>query len=390
MTGALWRIWLVARWEFITTVTRASFVAALVGLPVAHIALAAVLGVAIRSAIDDSGKRRPIAVVDTRGLLQGQPDGGDRIVPSLDAAMGDLRGKRVEAVFVLDEEYLASGRLRSYAMRLPGVLELGARVSQRERAARLIRDGLVTERDEGRVRRIAQPILAIDPYRVDGASVTPETTLGIIGTLAGPFGVSFVLALSIFLVSGSLQQVMSAELQNRMLEVILPLVPVSELLVGKVLGVSVVGLLQVALYLAILTGGAPMLLGGVALSASMAAWSAAVFMAGYVLFAVLLAATGAVSRDTNESTQVASVWMIVAACPFFFITHISAEPASAISAALTWFPPTAPVALLLRIGADGISTAQRIGAIAAILLAAAAALAAASAVFKARVVRGGR
>ena len=61
-------------------------------------------------------------------------------------------------------------------------------------------------------------------------------------------------------------------------------------------------------------------------------WSGVVFVAGYMLFAVLLAGSGALARDPQESTQVASLWLLLAAMPFFLITHIGAHPASMVAA----------------------------------------------------------
>ena len=151
------------------------------------------------------------------------------------------------------------------------------------------------------------------------------------------------MALSIFLASGSLQQSMSTEL-NRMLEVMLSVVTPLQLLTGKVVGLAAPDSCRRA-SMPITVGAAP-LVGGVSISWTLVAWSAVIFLAGYLLFAVLMAGTGALARDAQEVPQLTTVWMLLAACPFFFITHISADPGSWVARALTWVPP-APVACVL-------------------------------------------
>jgi ABC-2 type transport system permease protein len=174
-----------------------------------------------------------------------------------------------------------------------------------------------------------------------------------------------------------------------MLEVMLAIVTPLQLLTGKVIGLAAAGLLQVVVYLAITVGVAP-LVGGVTISLSLVAWSAAVFMAGYLLFAVLMAGTGALARDAQEAPQLASLWMLGAASPFFFITHISGDPSSWLARLLTWLPPTAPVALLLRIASGATTTLERTAVVVMILLSAWISLHLAARLFTARLQAGGQ
>ena len=51
------------------------------------------------------------------------------------------------------------------------------------------------------------------------------------------------------------------------------------------------------------------------ISWTLVAWSAVIFLAGYLLFAVLMAGTGALARDAQEVPQLTTVWMLLAACP---------------------------------------------------------------------------
>jgi ABC-2 type transport system permease protein len=367
---------------------RRGFVIALLGLPLAHLGMGALIGFAMQTAMRDAAPTRPVALVDPRGVLRRSTD-SDAFFAAEGAALEALRERSVDAVFVLDEEYVTTGRVRAYAAPAPGFLQLGVRLSQRERAAHAIRRSLASEVPPTLRARIVEPVLELSSYSVRGASISAEPPVAILGVLAGPFGVCFILGLAIFLVSGTLQQAMSAELQNRMLEVLLLRVTPHQMLLGKTLGLAAAGLIQVAAYLTLVLTSTPALSPG-EIPLSMLLWSGAVFMAGYILFAALLAGTGAVAGESHESTQIASLCLLAAAVPFFFITHLSAHPYSLLSRALTWFPPTGPVALLLRIGVDGVGTTERVLVLALIAGAGAVALRLAAWLFALRIRLTGR
>jgi ABC-2 type transport system permease protein len=379
-------IWIVTKWEFTTTVLRTSFLVVLFSLPIVHIGIAALLGLSLRTATSEPKSRAPIAVVDEPQLLT-DVAGSDIVLRDRAAALRGLSEQRFDGVYVLSSDYLQTGRVDVYERPAADLLQIGKTLANRERAATVIRRGLTRQAD-ARAERLVDPLVRTTVWRVEGATVERRIAPAVVDVLAGPFGMCFIMGLSIFLASGLLQQAMSTELQNRMLEVMLSVVTPLQLLTGKVVGLSAAGLLQAVVYLAITVGVAP-LIGGVTISWSLAAWSAAIFLAGYLLFAVLMAGTGALARDPQEVPQLATLWMLLAALPFFFITHISADPGSWIARALTWVPPTAPVALLLRMATGGVG-AERIPAIAGVLIFALLSLHLSARLFGARVHSGGQ
>ena len=372
--GRAWRlVWIVARWEFLATVTRASFIVGALALPLFHLALAALLAHAARSAAREDVPRA-IAVVDTAHVLGSPAASLDAIVGDEAGALGELRAGRLDAVFVLAADYLASGRVRSYVRRTPGLFAFADAVARRDRAAALIRRGLVADIGSSEVAaRIAEPVTTVEPFAFDrrGRLGPGGGSLGFVG---GAFGLCFLMSLSIFFASGLLQQAMAAERQNRMLEVLLSLTTATPLLAGKVIGLSAASLTQMAVYLALMLGAAPVALAIVDIPAATIAWSIACCAVGYVFHACLLGALGALGRDTQESTQIAMPWMFIGASPLFLIASIGADPSSTLAHLLSWIPLTSPVMLLLRIGADGVSPVELTGALLITLAGAAAVL----------------
>ena len=68
-------VWLVARWEFTSTLRRPSFVASLIGLPLTHFVLAALIGFSVQTVSKEDSAQQPIAVVDAAALLSGAAGG---------------------------------------------------------------------------------------------------------------------------------------------------------------------------------------------------------------------------------------------------------------------------------------------------------------------------
>lgn len=345
------RIRIVARWEFLSAVMSGSFIGLALGLPLVHIGIALLMGLSLQTAEREQTAAKPIVVVDRHELMAAGTVEDGSVVRDEAAAFQQLREQRVDAVVLLDDAYPATGRVRIYAHRKPGFLNFGATLQRRGRAETVIRRAMVARLPPSGDRdRIVRPIAEVDRFQLDANGAPVPDSGAAIAILGGTFGVSFLLGLSIFLSAGLLQNAMAAERENRMLEVLLVSVRPWELLTGKVIGLGAAGLLQISIYLVLALGAAPALLGLYAVPVSVVLWSIACFATGYVLYASLMAATGAIAKDTNAATQLATIWMLAGAAPMFFITVISAEPNAIVSRVLTWIPLTAPVALLLRIG----------------------------------------
>ena len=357
------RIWIVARWEFLATVARAGFIVTVLALPAVHLGLGWLLATSIRTAAESAGQK-PVAVVDRAGLLRDAPAGRDVIVRDEAEALRTLVKGGFDAVFVLDDHYLETGGMQAFTMRASGLFGFAAALARRERAASLVRHGLLGPVVPAAVAaRVADPASNVVSFRIDREGRRVPDPVTPLGALSGVSGLCLLLSLAIFMSSGLLQQAMTVERQNRVLEVILALIRPSTLLIGKVLGLSAAGLLQVGVYLTLVVGPAPAMLGMSALPAATIGAAFACFAAGFVFYACLLAATGALGRDTQESAQIATTWILIGAAPLFLLGSISAHPSSTVAHVLSWIPLTSPTALLLRIGADGVSTFELVGAL---------------------------
>ena len=149
---------------------------------------------------------------------------------------------------------------------------------------------------------------------------------------------------------------MVEEKSNRVVELILSTVRPRHLLVGKVVGIGLLGLTQLALVAGL---AAVLLAAGVYDAPSSLGRSVALvvpwFALGFALYAVAYATAGALAaqqQDANSAGQPVTYTLLAA----FFVGYaaLSADAESAIANLLTVFPLTAPLVLPARSALVGV------------------------------------
>jgi ABC-2 type transport system permease protein len=156
-----------------------------------------------------------------------------------------------------------------------------------------------------------------------------------------------------------LLQGLAEEKQSRILESLLCALSVEELLAGKLLGLGAAGLTLVGVWMAAgLILGAPQLAAGpIPLSPELLVLAVVYFVLGYLFYASLMGAIGAVTNDLREAQQIAAMLSFMNAIPLILLVVILAHPSGAVAVGLSLFPPTAPTAMMLRLGAPSSSVA---------------------------------
>jgi ABC-2 type transport system permease protein len=127
-----------------------------------------------------------------------------------------------------------------------------------------------------------------------------------------------------------------------------------QLMVGKALGLMAVSLTQLGIWAltgAIATWVATRGLEIVRLG--QVPWSTvgvilAFFFPGYALVGGLMAAIGSAVTEQRQGQQIAAILNLVFMAPFFLVALVMAQPNSPLMVALTLFPPTAFLTVVLR------------------------------------------
>ncbi len=148
------------------------------------------------------------------------------------------------------------------------------------------------------------------------------------------------------------------------MEVLLLSLRPRELMLGKVLGLSVVALIQMVVWM----GGSLVALNrSQSLFAAMAGYTlppgfivyALLFFAlGYLLYASLMGAIGALAPNAREGGQFTFFVLFPLLIPLWLNVSFTQAPHGALSTALSLFPLTAPTAMMTRMAVGGVPTWQ--------------------------------
>ena len=391
------RIVTVARCDFLYTVRRRAFLFTLVGTPLLY---ALLMFVVIKpQQAERAGALRnftALGVVDSSGLfargasevwtdwLPENPFATDtaaaavrhfqtrvRVYPDFASAETALRGSEVTQVLVVPPDYEQTGALRRYA-RTNNLFTAG---DQRVVSKWIVRTLLAGMPDSSRIDRVTQPLRHESLYALgrDGRFELKNEARETLDFLL-PFALGLLLGLSIVIGGQYLLQGVNEEKESRILESMMCAVSPEELLAGKLIGLGGAGLTLVLGWLVIAgVTAAPML---AMVHFTLPPWVIAVmllyFLLGYVFYGSLMTGIGAIASNMREAQQF-SVWFtFLTFIPFYMISTLIGHPGAPLAVALSMFPPTAPVASMLRLAAPGAAVPAWQIALSLSLLAAAA------------------
>jgi ABC-2 type transport system permease protein len=138
---------------------------------------------------------------------------------------------------------------------------------------------------------------------------------------------------------------------SRVVEVLLARIPARALLAGKIAGIGLLGLAQIAVtalaaFIAVTAVGS---IDIPAIRGTVLAWAVVWFVLGYALYATLYGALGSLGSRAEDAQAVAGPVMVFLPVAYFASFFMIAQPASAAAKAISYFPLTAPFAMPGRI-----------------------------------------
>lgn len=176
----------------------------------------------------------------------------------------------------------------------------------------------------------------------------------------GLFTILFFTILSFSL--GFMLTSVSEEKENRSMEMVLTYVQPRTLIVGKILGISLVTLTQILFFLVLSIAAYLVLqntgsMGTLPLGIDLAkitidplriAFALGFLVVGFLLYAGLMVTVAAMAPSTKEANNFSSVFIIGSIIPIYFAALIVTDPTSPVTNFLTYFPLSSPMTNLLR------------------------------------------
>jgi ABC-2 type transport system permease protein len=336
---------------------------------------------------DDAGR---VGLVDLSGVLSADAVAAEpdiRPFPSRQAGVDALVAEEVSALFVVAEDYLATGRVE-WLYTGQGLSASIAGEDAADQVSALLREALVEDRlgPEATARFLS-------PAQFDSLVLNPDGSVKEGATEVEIFSVSYVFAfllmMAVFTGSGYLLESVSDDKENRMIEVLLTSASSTGILAGKVLALGAIGLLQMAVWAGSLMLIGPRVvdtlsgLGQLTVEPILLVWTVAFFVAGYFVMGVVMAGIGAATSSYQEGSQISILVILPAAVPIWFFQAIAGNPDGGLARALSFIPITAPIAMMLRMGAAEIPVAEIVASLVVTVLGGVALLWVAARVFRA-------
>jgi ABC-2 type transport system permease protein len=196
----------------------------------------------------------------------------------------------------------------------------------------------------------------------------------------------------IFIMTGSslLLSNISAEKENRVIEILVLSISPWQILTGKIIGLGIVGLLQMTawvgtMYVLLRIGGGTFNLPvGFEIPPSLLAWGLVFFLLGYAVYATLMAGAGALVPNLKETAQVAWVVMMPIFASYLVGLFVIEDPHGRLATGLSLFPLTSPTMMMMRLTVGGVPLWQPLIAVALLVLTAILVLRAVAGMFHAQ------
>ncbi len=363
-------LWTILRREYLERVRRRSF---LIGTVLGPVFILGVTIIPAWLASRSTGKVNEIAVVDQTGALEGKleqafPDtlpGGskryrfewEKMPPGADEArfreelqqrvlLGEYNG-----ILWLPPDAIDGGSAFLYAQNL-GDPEVGAR----------LREGLSRAVMMLRLERRNIPVTETDAIAQRVPLKTYKLTKE--GAREGGFEVDFmtgflfamILYMTLVIYGVGVQRSVTEDKNSRIVEVLLSSTRPFPLMLGKILGVGGVGLTQYAIWAVVAAAGtaylrstSPALAHVAALPPLTLAFFVLYFVLGYLLYAGIYAAVGAMVTTDQEAQQLQWPVTSLLIVPLIFLTSVLRDPDGTASVILSLIPFFTPILMLMRI-----------------------------------------
>lgn len=290
-------------------------------------------------------------------------------------ATKEVMGHDVLGYMVLDANTTAGKDMR-YAGRnataLIDIESLERMVRQALLGQRLEREGI----DPNRIAQLTNVRLDARTEKITDRG--KEGTGGLASFFFG-YGIALVLYMMIAIYGQSILRGVLEEKTSRVAEVVISSVKPDALLAGKILGAGLVAVTQVTAWLAMsflmyqvrgpllqLFGAPPMAGAAVRIPSVAPLVGVALFLffvLGFLLYAALFGAVGAMVSNQEDVQQAATPVMLLLIASLVFMQPILLNPSSTLARTMSWLPFSAPLMMPLRMALIAIPWYEIVGAL---------------------------
>ena len=234
---------------------------------------------------------------------------------------------------------------------------------------------LARQLDEAQVAKISKPLggmqkEAFNQSTGDEAEQNKAgDSFGELKKFVLPIGFMMMFVFVIITSTDRLMRGLVEEKTNRVIEILLSSTTSDQLMAGKVLGLGLVGLIQLSIWLIIALLPLSWLLAFIDFPVMTFLVFVLFFLLGYFMFASMVLGLGSLGKDLQEANQWLGLLVVLTVLPMSMIPGLVEHPDGMLAQFFTWFPLTSPLVVVLRFGAGAISGIEIFGALVVLALA---------------------
>lgn len=341
------RYFIVARHEFVTQLRRKSFLFLAFVFPLLIMGINLLMTSWLSNRDEETGTLGQIGVVDLSGILAGEMEMPDEYQLFIDeeTAVSALLSDEIGAYFVIPADYVAVGTVEGYSKTaVSGGIE--------RQLSDTIEANLLAGMEPHRATRLRDPA-AVTMRTIDGRREFNEETG--FAMIMAPIIFAIVFGMSLNMTSSFMVQSVAEEKETRMVEMMITSITPTEMLMGKLMGMTALGGLQMLSWVAA-AGVAAIVRADLldtlaALELPRFFLLTAVFylIFGYILYGGLLSAIGAAADSIQEAQSLSAIFSLAALSPVFFIFLFLKDPNGLWPMVLSFVPFTASTSMIMRL-----------------------------------------
>ncbi len=367
--------WLVARHEFLSNVRKRSFLFAAIGGPLFTLILMGVVILVTFQAETDTSRFARIGVVnqsdwffstdDPTLTIEDPPEMFFVAYQTPESAAEALANGVIGAYFIIPPDYLSSGAVRLFTSG-------GAGTALTDLIDDYLLKNMGRDLDPAALERLIDPSTPSLRFLDTGRVVPLDAVIGLV-LFPIMFVVFFMIAIQS--TSGYLMSSVVEEKANRIMEILITTVTPMQLLGGKIIGLGLLGLVQIGIWIVIagvgtlvVSSSGSQVLSAIVIAPDLVIMALVYFALGYSFFAISMAVIGVVTGTDQESRQYAGLFILPLAAPFFAMLAFLTDPNGTLATALSLVPLTAPTSMLMRMSFAPVPVVHHVIAVGGLLL----------------------
>lgn len=341
------KVWLVARSTYRRRVRSGAFLMLTFAVPLLMVIVGGVsVLMELRGSLPNVGyvdQTRQLAPV---GSVEVQDDTLELTsYEDVDAAEQAPEAGTIAGYLVIPEDYLQGASTTFYGEKSPNArLESGLTF--------FLRKALLPDAPAWQLERLEEPSEVTYVALETGERVGQG--LPLVVRVATPAFLAMAFVMTVFAGANQMGSAVVEEKEQRAMEMVITSLSPRQLVSGKVLGMALLSLTQVAIW--ILGAGVAL---GLALSGSLqlqdlsipwwaVLWAALLGIPGYLLYAVIGAGLGVIAGDKQQARQLSGMLGFLGMGPLYFMSLILENLGGLLGVGLSLFPLTAPTITLIR------------------------------------------